>query len=438
MTAPELFSLLLQTFVQCFTTPGFRHFTHFVHAHAMLAGVPHCVTETLRLTRWHEVVHWTTPYAFLSRGRFSCAALSRRLLELFDSRLGLGEELVLTVDDTLVKKWGRRFFGLGLYRDPTDKSPGASKRKVFAHCWVVLGLLVRRGDKWMCLPLGALLFLREKTCPKDWSFLTKIDLADRLLRRMGLARRRVILVVDNLYAKAQLIETLLEICMGGTLVSRLRCNAALYFPPVAPKGPRGRGRPRIRGEKTSPQSLWRKRSLHRKLTVRIYGKTVTLKVATTVLVPSRTLGSRPVRVVICPRRSGKPNVFFSTDPEMTPERILELYAARWEIECLFKEVKTRGGFGDYRHVRFRPIKRHATLCLVAAGLLRLIALESPEIVALTREPWWDPEGTPSAERARRALARLNITPFPDHPGKQGKIKGDTRVALEERGMRKAG
>jgi hypothetical protein len=36
---------------------------------------------------------------------------------------------VLTIDDTLAKKWGRRFEGLGLYRDPTDKHPGAERRE---------------------------------------------------------------------------------------------------------------------------------------------------------------------------------------------------------------------------------------------------------------------------------------------------------------------
>jgi hypothetical protein len=67
---------LLGAFVHCFTAPGFVHFTHFVLAHMALLGIPHCVTETLRLTQCHHGRHWTTPYAFLRRGRWSCQLVS--------------------------------------------------------------------------------------------------------------------------------------------------------------------------------------------------------------------------------------------------------------------------------------------------------------------------------------------------------------------------
>jgi Transposase DDE domain len=59
--------------------------------------------------------------------------------------------------------------------------------------------------------------------------------------------------------------------------------------------------------------------------VRIYGKTVTLTASVGLLIPSRRLGNAPLRVVSFPRRSGhKMNIFFSTEPKMTPERLLEL------------------------------------------------------------------------------------------------------------------
>jgi hypothetical protein len=95
-----------------------------------LLGLPHCVTETLRLTRFHTVVHWTTPYAFLKRGRWSCRQVSQCLLDLLTTTLGSAGEVGVALDDTLVKQWGRQCFGLGLYPDPTDKNPGAHKRRV--------------------------------------------------------------------------------------------------------------------------------------------------------------------------------------------------------------------------------------------------------------------------------------------------------------------
>ena len=82
MNAQALILPLLLGFVHCFTAPGFAHFCHFVLAHMALLGLSHCVTETLRLTGRHHVVHWTTPYAFLHRGRWACQQGSQGLLDL--------------------------------------------------------------------------------------------------------------------------------------------------------------------------------------------------------------------------------------------------------------------------------------------------------------------------------------------------------------------
>jgi len=250
MTAPAPFLALTEAFVECFTNPGFRHFVHFVVAHAALWGAPHRVTETLRLTGWHRVKHWTACYAFLNRGRWSCAAVSRVLLGLLLGALGVGkdEPLVFAVDDTLVKKWGRKFFGLGCYPDPTDKNPGAARRRVWGLCWLVLALLREHGPslrrRWFCFPFAALLFVPRKACGRGWRFLTKVELAAWLLDRIGAGERKILLVVDNLYAKAALARR-----EGVTLVSRLRSNAALHELP-APRRPGQRGAPRKRGAQT--------------------------------------------------------------------------------------------------------------------------------------------------------------------------------------------
>ncbi len=144
---------LLTHFANCFTTPGFAHFKYFMLARMALLGMPHCVTEVMRLTGIHKVMHWTSPYAFLSRGRFSCQELNQCLLELLNKVLNLPEEVIIAIDDTLVKKIGKHFFGLGYYPDPTDKNPGANKRKVRGHCWVVLALLFERQRQWFAFPL---------------------------------------------------------------------------------------------------------------------------------------------------------------------------------------------------------------------------------------------------------------------------------------------
>lgn len=403
MTISTYILALLGEFVQCFTAPGFAHFTHFMLAHMTLLGQPHCVTETMRATAWHKLVHWTAPYAFMKRARCSCTKLSLTLRDLLVRSLNLPAEIILVFDDVLVKKWGRKFFGLSCYRDPTDKNPGASKRKVWGHCWVVAALLYEKArGAWFCFPLAALLFVPEKLCSADWPFATKIALAADLWRRLALAGRRVVLVVDNLYAKGELLAL-----QGVIMVSRLRSDASLYDEP--PKRKKGqRGRPRKRGQKHKPRQLWaRRKSKRRKLEVFIYGKLVTIEAFVDVMVSSSTLSSRKLLVVIFPQRSGdKMNVFFTTDLALTPERLLELYAARFKIEDCFDELKTVGGMGDYRQRGFTAIKRHVTLSLLAYSLLRLASLLLPGAEDVQREPWWKPKGAPSVTRLRRECARV--------------------------------
>lgn len=404
MSAPSPFLALAGEFVNCFTKPGMQHFLNFVVAHAVMWGAPHCVTEVMRTTGIHKIRHWTTPYAWMKRGRWSCRKVARCLFGIIQKRLGLDGEVVVAIDDTLVKRWGRKFGGLGRYIDPTDKNPGARRRKVWGHCWVVLAMLYEKSrGQWFCFPLATLLFVPQWACERRWKFRTKIELAVCLLRRLRLPGR-LIVVVDNLYAKARLAEEIMSGPTPGALVSRLRSNAALYdLPPRRRKGQRGR--PAKRGKKYSPRQLWNKRSKRRRLKVHMYGKVVTLEAWVGVVIPSRTLGDSPILVVITRQRSGKKmNVFFTTDLEMAPERLLELYAARFKIEDAFDELKTNGGFADCRQRSVRAQKRHATLCLVSYSLLRLLSLTLCGAENLAADPWWRPSGPPSVTRMRRALA----------------------------------
>lgn len=248
------------------------------------------------------------------------------------------------------------------------------------------------------------MFVPQKVCPATWRFATKIELAVRLIRWLEAAKRRVTLVVDNLYAKESLAKMI--VCdWRVTLVSRLRSNAALHeLPP--PRRPGQRGRKALRGTKVSARKLYQRRSHWKRLKAHIYGKTVTIQAFVGVVMPSRTLCDTPVLAIIFPQRSGKKmNILFTTDLEMAAVRLLELYAARFKIEDVFDELKTHGGFGDCRQRSFRAQRRHVTLCMLAYSLLRLLSLTLRNAEAIEAEPWWHPAGPPSVTRLRRAVAK---------------------------------
>ena len=261
-------------------------------------------------------------------------------------------------------KTGRRFFGLGFYRDPSDKNPGASKRKVAGHSWVTLGQLVQRGTNGFCFPLSARVFVPQTECDDTLPFSTKITLLTELLKNLPLRKRRVICIVDNLYAKKEIGDCLQETMSDGVLISRLRGNAALYKLPENPEKKR-RGRPRLRGAKVSLKALLEHREKRRVLEVVSSGKKRRLEAFVDVLTPSPTLGAQPILAVVFPLVSGKRMALFSTDVSMPAARVVSLYGSRWKIEGVFRALKMFGGLGGRRQRGFSSLKRHGTLCLVS-------------------------------------------------------------------------
>jgi Transposase DDE domain len=257
--------------------------------------------------------------------------------------------------------------------------------------------------------VAALLFVPRLRCSTTWPFLSKIDVAERVLRGLRWPASRVSVVVDTLYATAQLARVVVNGQRCGW-VSRLRSHAALSLPP--PRRPPRRGRPRVRGPKLTARQLYRRRSQRHRLTVRISGKRVRVDADVGVIIPSRRLGNEGLRVVSFPQRSGpKRNLFFTTELRMAPARLLERYAARFKIEDCFDELQTVGGFAACRQRSFPALKRPATLCLVADSLLRLLSVTLHGAQTIEAEPWWCPAGPPSVTRLRRAVCKaLQISP----------------------------
>ena len=81
--------------------------------------------------------------------------------------------------------------------------------------------------------------------------------------------------------------------------------------------------------------------------------------------PSRSLGSPPILVIIFPQPSRQKMTVFSTDLKLDPVRLLELYALSFKIEDAFDELKTFGSFADCRQPSFQALKRHASFSLIA-------------------------------------------------------------------------
>jgi len=107
-------------------------------------------------------------------------------------------------------------------------------------------------------------------------------------------------------------------------------NAALYAMPSAPR--RGQnGRLRKKGKRIAgPEKMAALAKGWRKTTVRLYGKDVCVHYKSRVALWYNSTGTAPVRIVVVRDFKGrrKDDAFFSTDPDMSVETILETYAQR--------------------------------------------------------------------------------------------------------------
>ena len=390
---PETFVKLILPLRENFTNPSFEHFK--VILSAVLLGSPKKhITAGIRLNKPRG--HFSNVHRFVSRYKWDIHQLVFSVYHLVHKVVDLPREPVFALDDTLIPKSGKKIFGSAWHFDHSSK-PNRPKY-IRGHNWVILGLLHYCSvfSKWLCLPLLAELFIPERALPKDQPFMSRIDIAVEMADRVKqFVNTTFTLVADGLYAKTHLIRYCIQ--EGITFISRLRSDACLYEIPK-PSHPRGRGRPRKYGQrlpslKTLSQDPTGLKPYHLKL----YGKIhrVDVKKVIGIWKPA----GHPIQVLMVRFDDSKSFAyFFSTDLELSVERILTLVAARWSIETLFSDLKEHLGMKDWQVRIEGSVVRSVPLSCVATSLLMLWSLGeasqgAPEFWDV--QPWQTEKSSPS-------------------------------------------
>jgi hypothetical protein len=323
--------------------------------------------------------------------------------------LGGVERLTLAIDDTPTPRYGPHVQGAGVHHNPT-RGPAGSPY-VYGHVFVVLGLLVTH-PAWgvIALPLLARLYVRKVDLPgidpkHRPAFRTKLELAVELLRWaqlwLGLLGKPLWVVADGAYAKREFLKP--AMALGMTVVSRLRCDAALWsLPPVVPPDQRGAGRPRVYG--TERISLAKRAGQRRGWTTEaltLYGERATKRYKT-FLATWKPAGG-VIRVVLVDEPTGW-RAYFCTDPTATVADILTTVADRFSLEITFRDCKEIVGAGQ-QQVRFVWASIGAFhVCLWTFTMTEAWAWGRPadELVDRSDSPWDSPLRRPSHADKRRA------------------------------------
>ncbi|MFQ5502754.1 MAG: transposase [Phycisphaerae bacterium] len=346
----------------------------------------------------------------ISIGRIS-AKLATVVLGLVVQKFapGLGDRIVLGMDDSPTSRYGRHVEGAGVHHNPT---PGpADGEWLYGHNWVTLAWLATH-PLWgiIALPLRSMLYVREVDVPRlaekhDWEFRTKHELGVQLLtwfietvRALGV-KAKVWLVVDGAYAARPFLIPVLA--MNIVVVSRLRKDACLYdLPPQGSHGNRIYGKHKI--------SL-AKRAGHRQgwqtITYNCRGVEVTRQYKT-FLATSR-LVSGQIRVVIVRFEDDSWAPYFCTDTSAEVRDILEAVAARWAIEEHFHDVKEIWGAGQQqvRNVWSNIGCWHLNQWLYTLVELCCWDLHKSELTDRSDHPWDNQDRRPSHADRRRSISR---------------------------------
>jgi hypothetical protein len=322
------------------------------------------------------------------------------------------DRLTLAIDDTPTPRYGPHVQGAGVHHNP---APGpAGSPYVYGHVFVVLGLLASH-PAWgtIALPLLARMYVRKKDLPgidrkHRPEFRTKLELAVELLRWaklwLGLLGKPLWVVADGAYAKADFLKP--AKALGMTVVSRLRCDAALWsLPPVVPSDQRGPGRPRVYG--TERISLAKRAGQRRGWTTGIftlYGEPTTKRYKT-FLATWKPAGG-VIRVVLVDEPTGW-RAYLCTDPSASVADILAAVADRFSLEIAFRDCKEVVGAGQ-QQVRFVWANLGAFhVCLWTFTMTEAWAWDRPPagLVDRSASPWDSPLRRPSHADKRRAWRR---------------------------------
>jgi hypothetical protein len=398
-TLPTVMVQVLAPFVPLFSKRVWQH-ALLLLAGTILAPGKRTVTAALHVMGLSQSKQFYRYHRVLNRAKWSGREVARVLLSLLVGALAPDGPLVVGVDETLERRWGKKIAAKGIYRDPVHSSH-EHLVKASALRWVCLMLLVPipwAGRVW-ALPFLSVLAPSERYAAergKRHKKLTDWARQSLLLVRRWWPEREIVAVADSGYAAIALLGRCARRSKPVTMVTRLRLDAALYEP--APPRRAGQiGRPRLKGKRLpnlavvaeDPSLLWRPVGV-----AEWYGGGERLvEVASEVAVWYHTgLPPVPLRWVLVrdPQGIFATQALLCTDLHADPERIVSWFVLRWKLEVTFQEVRRHLGVETQRQWSELAIRRTTPALLGLFSLVTLFAHQrmTQTADAVRRAAWY--------------------------------------------------
>src|SRR3954454_17669547 len=234
------FVSLLQSFAPLFDSRVWSYAQLLLFG-AILAPGKRTVTAVLRIVGRGNEQCFVNYHRVLNRARWSSRAASRILLGLLITTFAPSGPLLVGLDDTIERRWGRKIQARGIYRDPV-RSSHSHLVKASGLRWLSLMLLVEipwAGRVW-ALPFLTVLAPSERYPQKrQQRHKTLVNWGRQMLLqlRRWIPKRPIVLVVDSGYAALDFLGCLTNRKQPITCITRWRLDAQLYAPaPARRKG----------------------------------------------------------------------------------------------------------------------------------------------------------------------------------------------------------
>lgn len=397
-------------------------------AQVMLVGAILCrrertVSRVLEVMGLGQERHYGNYYRMLSRVGWSGLAGAQTLLAMIIIWLVGNQTVVIGIDETLERRWGKRIWGLGIYRDGV-KSSAKHTIKSSGVRWQVMQVLVQLpwSTRVWALPFFTLIVPSQTALRGKRAYRTSVDWAICMVRVVNRWLKRFwVCVGDGGYGNAKFGWACRR--QGVALVARLPWKANLYdFAPTMP--PRYPGRPRTKGARLpSMQQQVERLGFESGVFYRLqwYGGTHALRqlVSGTAVWNVEPYPPLPLRwvLVIDPTGAHPPTALFSTSLLLSPRQIVELYVSRWSLEVTFEEARAHLGIQSQRQwskaatTRTTPVllALFSLVCLMALSLHRITPL-TPHTTAWYRKPELTFSDVLLSVRTSLWRSRLNLRP----------------------------
>ena len=411
--SPEILAIL-SPFAILFSKPSWNK------ALTLLLGTLLCVGKrtvcsALRVMGLKDEAGFAKYHHLLNRAQWSLMLGAKILFLMLLALVPEGLPIVILIDETLERRRGKRIAPKGYYRDAV-RSSKSQVVKTSGLKWLVMALSVKFPwiPRKVALPfLTVLEFSKKYDDQRKRKHKTTLEWTSQMiaqvLRWIG-KTRKLILVGDGGFAVGELAWNCIR--QGATLVSRLKMNARLFAFPL-PRERGTRGRPSLRGKKLAnfKQMLSMEELPWREREITGYGG---VKRIVRFISAACMWGAEgtpvPIRWVLVVDPSGKmdPLPLMSTDLEMAPEEIIELYIDRWGLEVTFEESREHLGVETQRQWSDQAIARSTPVLM---GLYSLVCLMGNRLIGkgklkVEKAAWYQKDHATFADLLRAVRMEL--------------------------------